>query len=219
MNSFINSNMMISEYSTQNLYKKIKSILVEEQLSGEKKDRQLELIYNELKSRNRLGLYQDAVESAIKDVLLYEDSLAGLKAVKIKPIENLNNFELIELLSETIDIEKQFDSDNLENSNLAALLNSFGIDQNSFICNVQGESMVNASIFDGDTLIVENNKVAKSGDIVVVNINGNLFVKKFETDGKVKKFISENEKYQPYIINEDSSAKILGVVKSVIHKF
>jgi SOS-response transcriptional repressor LexA len=219
MNSFINSNMMISEYSTQNLYKKIKSILVEEQLSGEKKDRQLELIYNELKSRNRLGLYRDAVESALKDVLLYEDSLAGLKAVKIKPIENLNNFELIELLSETIDIEKQFDSDNLENSNLAALLNSFGIDQNSFICNVQGESMVNASIFDGDTLIVENNKVAKSGDIVVVNINGNLFVKKFETDGKVKKFISENEKYQPYIINEDSSAKILGVVKSVIHKF
>lgn len=50
---------------------------------------------------------------------------------------------------------------------------------NHFALQVEGDSMIDEGIFDGDTLIVQSHKVAHDGDLVVASINDEATVKKY----------------------------------------
>ena len=52
-------------------------------------------------------------------------------------------------------------------------------DSSSFVLEVHGESMINAGIFNGDYIIVREQKTAMNGEIVVALIDGEATVKTF----------------------------------------
>ena len=81
---------------------------------------------------------------------------------------------------------------------------------------VQGESMINAAILDGDMIIVERQTTAKNGDIVVALIdNENATVKTFYKENGHFRLQPENDHMDPIIVNE---VAILGKVVGVFRK-
>ncbi len=63
-----------------------------------------------------------------------------------------------------------------------------GPDDNLFMLDVSGDSMINAGILDGDYILVRETKTAKNGDIVVALVN--------EEEATVKRFYKENGRYR-----------------------
>ena len=82
-----------------------------------------------------------------------------------------------------------------------------------FMLQVQGDSMVDAAICDGDWVVVRQQQVADNGDVVAAMIDGEATVKTFKrTDGHVW-LMPHNPAYQP--INGDE-ATVLGRVTAVL---
>jgi len=90
---------------------------------------------------------------------------------------------------------------------------------NNFMLTVRGDSMIEAGIFDGDYILVQEQYTADNGDIVVAMIDG------FESEATVKTFYKEkghirlqpeNQSMSPIIV---SDVKILGRVKGVFRYF
>jgi len=82
-----------------------------------------------------------------------------------------------------------------------------------FMLQVQGDSMVDAAICDGDWVVVRQQQVADNGDVVAAMIEGEATVKTFKrTDGHVW-LMPHNPAYQP--INGDE-ATVLGRVTAVL---
>ena len=88
----------------------------------------------------------------------------------------------------------------------------------TFIIRVQGKSMTNVGIYDGDILIVDRSLNPKSGKIVIAAIDGQLTVKRLSKTSKGLYLKAENDQYQAIKINDASDVVIWGVVTSVIHK-
>jgi DNA polymerase V len=88
----------------------------------------------------------------------------------------------------------------------------------TFLVRVNGNSMVNAGIFDGDILIVDRSLEASDGKVVIGVINGEFTVKRILKKGKRLFLLPENEKFKPIEITEDMDFKTWGVVVYTIHK-
>ncbi len=67
--------------------------------------------------------------------------------------------------------------------------------QPCFALHVQGNSMVNAGIHDGDLVIVQSTNDAKNGDIVVALIGNEVTVKRLMGSGKNRYLKAENPSY------------------------
>lgn len=81
---------------------------------------------------------------------------------------------------------------------------------------VKGDSMVNAGIFEKDTVIVRRQEVAIAGDIVVAMIDGEATVKRFQKKGRSVIFHPENEDFEDIIPRKGQEVSICGVVVGVI---
>ena len=85
-----------------------------------------------------------------------------------------------------------------------------------FALHIRGDSMVNAGILSGDTIIVRKQSYAQQGQIVVALIEEEATCKRLEKqDGHVW-LMPENEAYAP-IPGDD--ARILGVVVKVVRDY
>jgi repressor LexA len=64
---------------------------------------------------------------------------------------------------------------------------------------VQGDSMIDAGILDGDLLAVHNTQVANNGDIVVARIEDEVTVKRLHRTAQkhLLELLPENRQYQP----------------------
>ncbi len=89
----------------------------------------------------------------------------------------------------------------------------------NFMLTVHGDSMVDAGIFDGDYILVQQQSTAENGEIVVAMIDG------FESEATVKTFYREdghvrlqpqNSTMSPIIVQD---VHILGKVKGVFRYF
>jgi len=89
----------------------------------------------------------------------------------------------------------------------------------NFMLTVRGDSMIEAGIYDGDYILVEQQNTAQNGDIVVAMVDG------FESEATVKTFYKENghirlqpenSSMSPIILKD---VKILGKVKGVFRYF
>lgn len=86
----------------------------------------------------------------------------------------------------------------------------------NFMLTVHGDSMIEAGIMDGDYILVQEQKTANNGDIVVAMING-----EFESESTVKTFYKENGhiRLQPQNSTMDpiivDDCEIVGLVKGV----
>ncbi len=88
---------------------------------------------------------------------------------------------------------------------------------NLFALKVRGESMVNAHITDGDTVLVRSQAAAKDGDIVVALLDGEATVKRFFAEQGRVRLQPENSSLKPIIV-EQGDFRILGRVVGVIRK-
>lgn len=83
-----------------------------------------------------------------------------------------------------------------------------------FALKVRGESMINAAILDGDTVIVEQTPYAENGEIVVALVdNEEATVKRFYKEDGHFRLQPENDTMEPIIVDEVS---ILGRVVAVL---
>lgn len=86
----------------------------------------------------------------------------------------------------------------------------------TYFVRAQGESMIEAGIFDGDVLVVDRSLAAKHGDIVIAEFCGELTVKKLEIYPHLQ-MVPMNKKMSPLVIPEVTDLEIFGVVTTVIH--
>ena len=84
---------------------------------------------------------------------------------------------------------------------------------------VSGDSMIEAGINDGDTVIVKKTNTANNGQIVVALIdNEEAMLKRIRKKGKVVALESANQKYETKIFGPDR-VKVQGVLVSLYRNF
>jgi repressor LexA len=89
--------------------------------------------------------------------------------------------------------------------------------QNLFALKVRGESMVDAHILDGDTVLVRQQTTARNGDIVVAQVEGETTVKRFFAEENRVRLQPENRAMKPLTL-ERGDFRILGKVVGVLRK-
>lgn len=85
-----------------------------------------------------------------------------------------------------------------------------------FMLKVQGDSMINAGIFDGDTILVEQSQTARNGDMVVALVDDSATVKTFYREADHIRLQPENDTMAPIIVPD---CQILGKVFGVFRFF
>ena len=88
--------------------------------------------------------------------------------------------------------------------------------QNVFMLHVKGDSMINAGILNGDTILVRQQTTASNGDIVVALIEDSATVKTYYKVNGYYRLQPENDEMDPILVNEVS---ILGIVFGVFRFF
>ncbi|MBN2638630.1 MAG: translesion error-prone DNA polymerase V autoproteolytic subunit [Bacteroidales bacterium] len=83
---------------------------------------------------------------------------------------------------------------------------------------VQGESMKNAGINEGDMIVIDKSIEPVDGKIAVCYLDGEFTLKRLKIDKSGVWLMPENEKYKPIKINEENSLTIWGIVTYVIKK-
>ncbi|PHQ86670.1 MAG: error-prone repair protein UmuD [Candidatus Pelagibacter sp.] len=88
----------------------------------------------------------------------------------------------------------------------------------TFIIRVQGKSMTDIGINDGDLLVVDKSLKPKNFSTVIANVYDELVVKNFVKEKNEQFLTSGSKKFEDRIlINEEADVFIWGVVTYVIH--
>ena len=87
----------------------------------------------------------------------------------------------------------------------------------TFLLKVSGDSMTGAGIMPGDMVIVDKGQTAKSGDIVIAQVDGEWTMKYLRKRGDTVSLVPANPKYQP--IRPKHELKVAGVVTAVVRKY
>ena len=87
----------------------------------------------------------------------------------------------------------------------------------TFLLKVSGDSMTGAGIMPGDMVIVDKGRTAKSGDIVIAQVDGEWTMKFLRKRKDDVVLVPANPKYQP--IRPKTELKISGVVTAVVRKY
>ena len=86
--------------------------------------------------------------------------------------------------------------------------------EDTFMLNVKGESMVNAGINNGDQIIVAKRNTAENGDIVVALVNDSATVKRFFKEDNHIRLQPENDTMKPIIVdNCEIVGKVVGLIR------
>ena len=86
--------------------------------------------------------------------------------------------------------------------------------QETFMLKVKGESMINAGIFDGDTILVQKQSHAKNGDFVVALIEDSVTVKTFYKEKDYYRLQPENDYMDPIIVPDvEILGKVIGLFR------
>ena len=84
----------------------------------------------------------------------------------------------------------------------------------TFILQVQGESMINAGILDGDYVLVQQQPTANDGDMVVALVDDSATVKTFYKENGYYRLQPENDFMDPIIVSEVMiMGKVIGVFR------
>lgn len=85
----------------------------------------------------------------------------------------------------------------------------------TFMLTVKGESMINAGIFDGDQILVQQQNTARNGEMVVALLDDSATVKTFYKEDGYIRLQPENDTMEPIIVHGDISilGKVIGVFR------
>lgn len=85
-----------------------------------------------------------------------------------------------------------------------------------FALRVKGDSMINAGIFDGDTVVIRQQKTADDGTIIAALVDGEeATVKRLSRKGGRVRLLAENPAYEPL---EPDDVQVLGKVVAVLRR-
>jgi DNA polymerase V len=87
----------------------------------------------------------------------------------------------------------------------------------TFLVRVAGDSMIEAGIHSGDTLMVDRSLPPTDQKIVIAVLNGELTVKRMHYEQKQLYLMPANPDYPAIAIAEDMALQVWGVVTNVIH--
>ncbi len=85
----------------------------------------------------------------------------------------------------------------------------------AFMLRVQGDSMVEAAILDGDLIVVRPQRSAENGEIVVAMLDGEATVKRFYREAGRVRLQPENRAMAPIYA---SDVEIVGRVEAVVRR-
>lgn len=91
-------------------------------------------------------------------------------------------------------------------------VNYYGeIPEHDFAVSVNGDSML-PMFEDGQLIFVNKVHEARNGQIIIAQLNGESYVKKFVNDSHGHRLVSLNKEYEDIILNDSDAFKIFGVV-------
>lgn len=86
-----------------------------------------------------------------------------------------------------------------------------------FMLRVQGDSMMNIGIYEGDMLIVRHQNTANNGDVVVARIDDEATVKRFFKEKGHIRLQPENDDFAPIIVKDcHIEGLVIGLVRDKI---
>ena len=85
----------------------------------------------------------------------------------------------------------------------------------TFFFRMNSDAMVGAGIHNGDVLIVDRSITATNGKVIVAVINGELLVRRLQTQTNGITLLAENKKYGNIQIEEFSNYTTWGVVYAI----
>ena len=92
--------------------------------------------------------------------------------------------------------------------------------ETTFYAHVEGDSMRDAGILDGDIVVVDRSLSPKNGDFIIAYINDEYTLKEFKMDesGECAWLIPHNPDFRPIRVDKESNFQVWGVVTYAIHK-
>jgi DNA polymerase V len=87
----------------------------------------------------------------------------------------------------------------------------------TFFGRVNGDSMIDAGIHDGDILVIDKSLNPKENSILVCCIDGEFTVKKITKKGNNLYLLPQNPAFRPIKISPESDFRLWGVVTYSIH--
>tara|TARA_B100001142_G_C14181415_1_gene596300 strand:- start:135 stop:728 length:594 start_codon:yes stop_codon:yes gene_type:complete len=91
--------------------------------------------------------------------------------------------------------------------------------KNNFVLKVDGDSMIEDGILDGDYIIAKKIEVAKPGDTVIASIDGEATLKRFYIGSNGIELHPRNQKYAVIHVSEEDELRIQGKLVAVIREY
>jgi len=160
------------------------------------------------------------VEALIKKGALAREpnkarSLSIAEGVALPDEETPLRYPLVGKIAAGYPIEKYEDADTLDVAELFGT--RIGEAGGTFALRVEGESMRDEGIFDGDYVIIERRSTASNGDRVVALLpNGETTLKTFFREGDQIRLQPANPDFEPIIVKD---CKIQGAVIGVLRRY
>jgi repressor LexA len=80
-----------------------------------------------------------------------------------------------------------------------------------YLLRVQGDSMIDDGILDGDLVAVRRSSEVRNGQTVIARLDGEVTIKRFERKGQNIRLLPRNPAYQPIEVSPDHELFIEGV--------
>ena len=87
---------------------------------------------------------------------------------------------------------------------------------NYFALTVQGQSMIDDGILDGDIIIVKEQKTAQNGDTVIANIDNEATVKRFYKNKNTIELHPANTQMKPILVDPERPFEIKGILAGLL---
>ena len=142
-----------------------------------------------------------------------------LKSRALRPVETTSLLAEVPLVGRVAAGQPLLAEENLEGT---VKVDRFFIGQSRevFALRVQGDSMIEDGIHDGDFIFVRKQLTAEKGDTVVAMIDGEATVKRYYPEGDVIRFQPANSNMDPILVRRRDfrSVNLIGVVVGVYRK-
>lgn len=94
---------------------------------------------------------------------------------------------------------------------------NFFTGNNLFVLKIQGDSMIEVGIFDGDFVVISKQSVANNGEIVACLIDNEATVKRFYKENGFFRLQPENSSMKPiYTDHVEILGKVVGLIRNHI---
>lgn len=87
-----------------------------------------------------------------------------------------------------------------------------------YLLRVQGDSMIEDGILDGDLVAVHREAEARNGQIVVARLDGEVTIKRFQRTAEGVRLLPRNPAYEPILVRDDQDLAIEGVFCGLVRR-